>query len=295
MEDPDSRIQQFILQGHELLETTQNALASTKNIPQKVDAGVALLDYAFDLTGHKRKAKSIGTLLMENQARKQVDQSEELYIQWSSQVNDFLSTLSIINSRLSKKGNSQVIVSSFSNTMKYVKTATKLKHGIAFLESLRHKEVIYNEDINEYLKNKREQEKVKKQAEMIMESAPKPMSIGNDLWEMLDEFPDEKQALMGAVFIYQSDSPDANRQALSSCRNALEMLIKKVSGNNNWNDGLVSIIPSSRKRKTIRATFQYLSAYGVHSPTYPPDSDTEMGIEMTTTAIKWILISCKDS
>ena len=117
------------------------------------------------------------------------------------------------------------------------------------------------------------------------------MSFGHDLWEMLDTYPEEKQALMGAVFIYQSDSPDANRQALSSCRNALEMLIKKVSGSNNWNDGLASIIPSSQKRKTIKATFQFLSAYGVHSPSYPSDSDTEMGIEMTTTAIKWILVS----
>jgi len=170
-----------------------------------------------------------------------------------------------------------------------------LKHGIAFLESLRHKNLIYNDEINDYLKQKKEQERAKKKAEMIIESAPKPISLAHDLWEMLDMYPDEKRALEGAVFIYRSESPDANRQALSSCRNALEMLIKKVSGENNWNDALLNIINSSQKRKTIKTTFQYLSAYGVHGPSHPSDGDTEMGIEMTATAIKWLLVSVKTS
>ncbi len=273
MKNPESRIQQFIIQGQDIIKTTQTAIDSTKNIPKKVDAGVALLDYAFNLTGHKRKAKSVGTLLLEDQAKKQIDQSEDLCTQWSTQVIQFLGTISTIKMKLPKKGNSPSIVSSFTNTMNYVRTTTKLKHGIAFLESLRHKNLIYNDEINDYLKQKKEQERAKKRAEMIVESAPKPISLAHDLWEMLDMYPDEKRALEGAVFIYRSESPDANRQALSSCRNALEMLIKKVSGENNWNDGLLNISNSSQKRKTIKTTFQYLSAYGVHGPSQPSDGD----------------------
>jgi hypothetical protein len=295
MRDPKSQIQDYIIQGNDLLIAVQNATNASKNIPRKVDAGITLLDLAFDLSGHKRQAKSVGTLLMENQARNQIIQSEEQYSLWSAKVIEFLGTISVIKTHLPKDGNSESILSSFSNTMKYVKIITKLNHGISFLETLRHKDLINNDKISEYLKQRKKQEKVKKKAEMIIESAPKPFSIQHDIWEMLDAYPNEKSALMGAVFIYQSESPDANRQALSSCRNALEMLIKKISGKQDWNDGLLTIFQSSQKRKTIKSTFQYLSAYGVHGPSQPSEGDTEMGIEMTTTAIKWILICAKDS
>ena len=104
----------------------------------------------------------------------------------------------------------------------------------------------------------------------------------NKLFNILEmNFKDEYTALRGAYERYLEGGTDAYRQAIDSCRNALENFFKKITGNEKWKEGLNEVIPSKTLIKLIREIYSYLSGYGTHSPKKRRKEDALLAIRLT--------------
>lgn len=105
-----------------------------------------------------------------------------------------------------------------------------------------------------------------------------------------EQFYDEYVALKGAYERYSKGGINANRQALSSCRNAYENFFKKITGDQNWKANLDKHIQSTTLVKFIKDTYSYLSGSGDHSPTERTREDTFLGIRLTEDIIIRVLM-----
>ena len=99
--------------------------------------------------------------------------------------------------------------------------------------------------------------------------------------------------MKGAIERYSEGGSDAFRQCLDSCRNAIESLVKKLSGSTDWKSGLSKIISSKNGRDIVKQIYSFLSARGVHGDTIPLQEDTELGLKLTEDCMLWILRKVK--
>ena len=104
----------------------------------------------------------------------------------------------------------------------------------------------------------------------------------NKLYSILEkEFSPEYIALKGAYERYAEGGTNANRQAISSCRNAYENFFKNLTESPRWNDNLKSCIGSETVIKFIKASYSLLSGLGDHSPVERNKEDAFLAIRIT--------------
>ena len=115
----------------------------------------------------------------------------------------------------------------------------------------------------------------------------------HQMFALLEQFPSENEALKGAIERYGNGGTDAFRQCLDSCRNAIESLLKKLTGETDWKTGLSKIISSKNGQDTVKQIYSFLSARGVHGETIPAQEDTELGLKLTEDCMLWILKKAK--
>lgn len=111
----------------------------------------------------------------------------------------------------------------------------------------------------------------------------------HQMFALLEAYPAENEALKGAIERYSDGGTDAFRQCLDSCRNAIESLVKKLSGSTDWKSGLSKIISSKNGQDTVKQIYSFLSARGVHGETIPSQEDTELGLKLSEDCMLWVL------
>src|SRR2546422_8386335 len=107
---------------------------------------------------------------------------------------------------------------------------------------------------------------------------------GSEAIRLLEPFPSERRAIEGALGVYERKTLDYGRQALNSCRNAIENLTKTLSGEGDWNAGLTKVIPADEQRQIVRKVHVFLSATGTHAGKEPDNPTVEMGMSLTFVA-----------
>ena len=83
--------------------------------------------------------------------------------------------------------------------------------------------------------------------------------------------PEVARIIEGALDSYSFSGADANRQALASCRSALELLAKEITREDEWRVGLRKLAEGTRE-KLVGDAHGFLSGYGSHPggrPTKP--------------------------
>lgn len=295
MNEPKAEIQDLIVRGKEIHSRSLQLKEASRDIGGKVTAGVDILDGLFDLSGYKRTSKSIGKWWLHSNVAQQKDALNMDYDGWYKNCQNTMQRVSVSRKGLTALGNSHMLLSRFSKTKKFVRTEIRLRHGLSFLEDLLEQELIYNKDLREYLKGLQKQASARESALSSVKALKREENIlqfpgAENVHKMLGSYPEENEAIIGAISTYENKGPDANRQALASCRNGLEKLICKLSKEGDWKKGLSELTRSESKRRYIKDTYRYLSAYGSHGPRPPSDVDTELGIEMTLAAMKWLLM-----
>ncbi len=294
MRDIEAKIGDLILEGKDLLQQSREIIEAKRDIDGKVAAGVNIIDAFVDLSGRKRTAKTLGKWWLASSFEQRENMLNGNYEVWCSDCFNTLKQVSIRRKRMTSRGNSDTLISHFSKTKQYVKIETRLRHGIAYLESLSHESLILNEDLKAYLRALEKQKRTRRES-LISAKALEEVEIHpkfgkiDGIWKFLAVYPNEKEALQGAISTYENGGLDANRQALASCRNALEKLVCNLSKEKYWRNGLPKLVTSKSKRKIIRDNYQYLSEFGSHGPAPPSDVDTEWGIGMTIASIKLLL------
>jgi len=280
----------------DLLMARQSKLYADSNVAAGVDA----LDLFFDLSGRKRIAGNLGRRLMHSRADGNISDLNRRTDEWILGARSILKRVSVIRRGIPSKPNSDALVSSFSAKLKYATPVTRLSHGIQYLENLADSRLIFNDEIM--------QKKILNEVELELSKIPPvaekagelpEVSISGiesgliDLKGLVSSYPAVAVALDGAVSVHRQKNPDWGRQAVGSMRNALETLIKGLSGESDWRKGLEKIVTSESARKPILVTYSMLCAKGPHSGEIPTEDDVLFCIRLTQEEIKYIFKCCK--
>jgi hypothetical protein len=300
VQDPKSEIQGLIARGKELHDRSLQLKEASRDIDGKVVAGVNILDALFDLSGHKRASKRVGKWWLHGNIAQQRQALDQEYERWCDDCRNALGQMSVYRKGVTLRGDARTLQSRYSKTRQYVRTETRLHHGVSFLESLLELELVYNDGLSDYVKAIQTQTRARENALSSVRALSKAKDVlhfpgAENVQRMLQSYPEEGEAISGAIAVYENKGPDANRQALASCRNGLEKLVCQLSEEGDWKKGLPKLTKSRMKQRYIKDTYGYLSAYGSHGPRPPSDVDTELGIEMTLAAMKWLLVRRQDS
>lgn len=285
MDQPSDLLRQHAARGRKIHADLLVARQSKKAMDSNVALGVDAVDFFFDLSGRKHLARRLGRTLGNSSVDKTIRELEEMTDSWTVESKGILGKISVLRRGIPSKPNSSDLVRSFSAQMRFARPEVRLSHGIAYLEKLADSSVIFNNKIEE----------TRKAVATVEQFAPlPPAGVESGLKELLSlvsPFPPVAEALTGSISVYQQKGPDWGRQALGSMRNALETLIKRLSGESDWRQGLERIIPSESARKQFHVTYAILCARGVHAEEIPTENDVLFCLRLTQDEIKY-LIEC---
>ncbi len=218
--------------------------------------------------------------------------------QWYEAALDRIRALSLARKNLAPSGNSQVLVRRLARARKYKRLDTQIAHAVGELEAMAEEELVYNNEIPELLASRRKQslEERRRRTEAglldLSDMLPGLESIRLENREQLrthlSGYPEVTRMIEGALDAYNSTGADAYRQALASCRSALEQATYEATGEREFRTGLARVASGTR-RKLIGNTYDFLSGYGSHPGGKPTKKDTEYGIRMAIASCSWIL------
>lgn len=274
-------LRQLAARGRQLRAQYLAAIKAARLAPVKVNAGVDLAAFFFNLSGYKRTASRVGKLLAAGSAASAKADLQTKYESWSESTRSALREVTVAGRGVPRKPNSALLLVRFSRTQRFLRLETRLAHGIAYLETLAEERVVRNEDLRAMRPTARWRPERR--------TSPSIPAEAGEVARMLANLPSEREAVEGAVQVYQAHSSDFGRQAMGSIRNALENLVKRLSGESDFSAGLQKLFPSETRRRTIRQVHSFLSAYGPHGSNVPTDADVEMGFRLGFAAIRSLL------
>ena len=274
------KLESFETQGQNILSQFISRIAEFGQIQKK--RGIARDALNFPIMGQKyRKAGKFLLNITEDPLQKKRIESD-FAIQadrWLTSITDYLKGVSHITKSMSKQGNSHSLIRMFTKAKTGVKPKTKLNRGLAAITRLKADDLILNTDISMYLREKK------------ATGMEKHHFWAKEINKLLAKHPAERMALLGAIESFEAKRMDANRQCLSSCRNCIESLVKKLSSNARWSEGLPHIVASKQKRRIIKDTYAFLSIHGTHGSEIPSDADTRAGVDQTLASVRLIITS----
>jgi hypothetical protein len=298
MRDPKDDLRPLIARGEQLQRDVAQMTSGIKVASPKVSAGVGLADFVFDLRGYKRLATATGKYLA---WRGLVNRSRALstsFDQWFNETISKLRTISVARKNITQSGNSSTLVARLTKARTYNRLDTQIGKAVDLLRAVVEDELVFNDDIRELIARrfqKLQQERRRAKEERLLDLAD--TGPGIDLVKLLNREQLRAQfvghievgrMIEGALDVHSSPGADANRQALSSCRSALELLVKEVTGKREWRVGLAKIAEGAR-RKLVSDTYGFLSGYGSHPGGVPTKKDVAYGIRMTLASCLWLV------
>ncbi len=298
MQDPRWKLTPLIDQGKALLRDASTLAHDARMMNPKVSAGVNLLDLVFDLTGYKQGAKAAGKFLaLRNLASRSQTLSASFDV-WYNEVIISLRGISIVRSGITLRGNSDKLVKLVAKSRTYKRLDTQIAKAVGCLETIAAEELVYNTEIPEFLaRRRRERMEVARrlnELKLLDLSGVAPgmefvrLKNREELRSLFDHHPEVGRMIEGALDAWSSAGADANRQALASCRSALELLVREKTGEQDWRTGLARLVSGSRKR-LVSDTYAFLSGYGSHPGGSPSKKDTAYGIRMAIASCLWLL------
>ena len=276
----NQKLESFEMQGQNILSQYSTRMAEIGQTQK--NRGIARGALNFPIMGPKyRKAGKFLLNITEDPLRKKRIEAEfaNLATSWLASITDYLNGISRATKSLSKQGNSQSIIRMFTKAKTGVKPETKLNRGLGAITRLKTIDLILNTDISNYLREKK------------ATGMEKHHFWAKEINKLLAKHPAERMALLGAIESFEAKRMDANRQCLSSCRNCIESLVKKLSSNARWSEGLPHIVASKQKRRIIKDTYAFLSIHGTHGSESPSDADTRAGVDQTLASVRLIITS----
>ena len=296
MRNPRDDLKDLVERGRALQHEVEVLVNDARMLNPRLAMGrtvLRLLD-----VGGRRDLVSLGRLLGAQglvNRRTSVMQSFE---QWYQGSLDRLRTISIAKRNLTGHGNSGALAKRLARIRKFKRLDTRIAHAVGELEAIAEEELVYNDDIPELLKARRVQvsegRRRAREAKLldISSAAPGMESIKLENREQLrthfrghDEV---AEMIEGALDAFASSGTDAHRQALASCRSAIEQAVFEATGQRNFRVGLANLATGTRQ-KTISNAYGFLSGYGSHPGGKPTKRDVAYGIRMAIASCSWIL------
>lgn len=266
----------------------QADIIAIKRSKQGIDANADLvvegLDILFDLSGHKRTAARLARRYGRASADSRIITLESEARAWESEAKDALRNMTVLQNGIPGKPNSDRLLRGFSTATRLQRTENRLSRGILYLEDLSERSVAYNDELTGMRKA------VSAIGDSEKEKAPSEMEDRLALLaKNLEGFPTVQEAVQGALRTYGARGDDWARQTLGSMRNALESLVKLLSGEDDWSNGLVKLMPSQSRRAPIKVAYAFVSNLGPHNKEIPVLNDVDYGIGLVERAIRYVI------
>ena len=279
---PSDTLRQLAARGREIRAKLIAISESKKNSNANVSVGVDILDAFFDLSGHKRTATGLGKRLMSNSIKARETEITQEYDGWKSSVDSLLANYVLTVSEIHSTKSKLTLKEQFDKTQTYTKLETNLRKGIVFLEEVADKGLI--------VKHIEHVSKEHKQELQVPDYFDNSLGVNaRNILSRLNAYPVVQKAIEGAFSVVASHGPDYERQAMSSCRSAIESVVREISGEGDWSVGLTKIVKHETDRKTVRMAYSYLSGFGTHSVNVPSQDNVQIGITLSMAAINIVL------
>jgi len=300
MRNPKDDLGPLIERGRALQGDVKTLLHDAKMLNPRFALGRTVLRL-FDVGG-RRDIVSLGRMLGVQGLVDRQNSTIASYEQWYQVSLGRLRTISIAKRNLSRHGNSGSLVKRLARTRRLKRLDTRIAHAGGELEAIAEEDLVYNDDIPELLEARRvrvlEDRLKAKEAALLDLSAGVPgmESIKLENREQLrthfrghDEV---ARMIEGALDAYGSSGADTHRQALASCRSAIEQAIFEATGERDFRAGLAKLTTGSRRR-IVSDTYGFLSGYGSHPGGKPTTKDVGYGIRMAIASCSWVLEASK--
>lgn len=298
MRDPKDDLRPLITRGDQLQQEVASIASEVKIMNPKVSAGIGLADIVFDFRGYKRFATAAGKYLAWSNLTNRSRVLSTSFEQWYNETISKVRTISVARKNLTQRGNSAALVTRLANARTHKRMDTQISKAIGVLGAIAEEELVYNEDIRELITRRGQElqeERKRAKEERLLDLSDLVPGIDlvkphnrEQLRARFSAHIEVARMIEGALDAHSSHGADANRQALSSCRSALELLVKKVTGESEWRIGLAKIAEGTR-RKLVSDTYGFLSGYGSHPGRVPTKNDTACGIRMTLASCLWLV------
>jgi hypothetical protein len=298
MREPKDDLGPLIARGKQLQQEAAQIAADIKVANPKLSTGIGLADIVFDLRGYKRFATAAGKYLAWSGL---INRSRALSVsfeQWYNETISKLRTISVVRKSVTSRGNSAALVTRLAKARTYKRLDTQIGKAVGVLGAVVEDELVFNEDIHELItRHSRELQEERKRAKEERLLDLSDVVPGIDLVKLFNreqlrskfsKHIEVGRMLEGAMDAYSSHGADANRQALTSCRSALELLVKEATGESDWRVGLVKIAEGKR-RKLVSDSYGFLSGYGSHPGAVPTKKDAAYGIRMSLASCLWLV------
>src|SRR2546422_2401648 len=286
--EPSDTLRGLAAQGRQLLAEYLAAQRAERSAQANAALGTDLLDFFFDLSGYKRAVGRIGKGMAYSSAASKETDVRARYDSWESAVRSTLRDVTVVHKQVPRNPNSTVMLRRFATSQHSARLDTRLEHGVRFLDTVAEERLVRNEDLAALKPAPRVKRAVRPATAEGVQLNP-ILIEGPQVLRLLEPFPSERQAIEGALGVYQAKTADYGRQALNSCRHAIENLTKLLSGEGDWNVGLTKVLTGDAERQIVRKAHVFLSAYGTHGEAGPDLSTIEMGISLTFVALRLLL------
>ncbi len=191
-------------------------------------------------------------------------------------------------------GNSAKLLAKFNRVRRAATAASFLGSLAIVLEELTQADLLWNREIPAELQRRRETAENEQQAKVELRVAASKyvrvaatvnlynrMSISGSL----RAYPAAEQSVLGALDRLAMGGPDAERQALISCRSAIENLCVQLGGNGDWKTALKIIFPTDSDQRAVSAVVNFIGSkvHGGHSPTR---AEADHGLRLTIATLE---------
>jgi hypothetical protein len=280
------------------MQEAENISRASKTIDSNVRLGIGVFDLAVGLTGRKRLAAAVGKAWLRGNLGQRYLSLTRSFDQWYTGAVEELRRISVARKNLARGGNSSAVVKRFAIAKANRRLDTQIAKAVGILEAIAEEDLVYNDEIAEVLTQRRKaaiEERRRANEERLLDLGKLAPELGFVRFENRDQLRTQlaghlevARMVEGALDALSSTGADTNRQALASCRSALELLVIEITGDHEWRIGLNKLAEGTRK-KLVTNTYAFLSGYGSHPGGAPTTRDVEYGVRMTVASCLWLL------
>ena len=285
MRDPKQDLFPLLQSGRAIIAQLEAVKADALALSPKLSAGNAILGL-FGVEG-RRSILAMGRYVGASGLASRTTALKLTFGQWHSDVLQRLRRISAIRSKNKPSENSAALAKRFAKAKSYNRLDTQIARSVGELEAILEEDLVYNEEIPMILRT-REDKRLLDLSQLPLVEKTQALADRHQLSSALSAHPRVSQMLEGALDAYSLGGKDSNRQALASCRSALELLVTEITGQTNWRLGLANVGEGVRK-KLVSDSYAFLSGYGSHPGGLTTKRDAAYGIRMTIAACLWLV------
>jgi len=294
--NPNEKLQELASVAKQLAAQAGQALQTGYHSPQAGLLGSYLATEVvpYGLKGLARSAgRAVARSSKANAKGQWIDTGRGLL----TQAETLLREVSVNSPRLVPKGNSSRLLLKLNRVRRLTNPVSFFNTLAIVLEEISNYDLLWNRDIGSELARRTEQVSQERSARAALRaSSPEVVRLSKtiDLYNRLQiadalrEHPAVSTSVLGALDVLSRQGPDANRQAITSCRASIERLAIELGGVGDWKAALGKVVPSDTDRRAVIGSWNYLSGKGAHGGHEPTRDEAEFALRITISTLTYL-------